>query len=214
MKTVLAFGDSNTFGSATVPRPDGRYGADERWPGVMQKALGTDWRVIEEGLPGRTTVHDDPIEGAYMNGKTYLMPALRSHRPLDVVAIMLGSNDLKARFALPPADIAAGVGELVKVVKQAEAGRDGAIPKILVICPPPMLADCGEAVHIERMFVGGYEKSLQLGALYAAVAAAHGVAFLDAGTIITASTADGLHFDPDAQAALGEAVAAAVAALG
>ncbi len=213
MKTVLAFGDSNTFGSATVPRLDDRYGADERWPGVMQQELGADWRVIEEGLPGRTTVHDDPIEGAYMNGKTYLMPALRSHRPLDVVAIMLGSNDLKARFALPPADIAAGVGELVKVVKQAEAGRDGGVPKILVICPPPMLSHCGEAVHIERMFVGGYEKSLQLGALYAAVAATHGAAFLDAGTVITSSEADGLHFDPDAHAALGKAVAAAVARL-
>ena len=213
MKTVLAYGDSNTFGSATVPRPDGRYGADERWPGVMQQALGAAWRVIEEGLPGRTTVHDDPIEGIHMNGKAYLLPALRSHRPLDVVAIMLGSNDLKARFALPPADIAAGVGELLKVAKQAEAGRDGGVPKLLVIAPPPMLSHCGAAIDIERMFVGGYEKSLQLAALYQAVAKLHGAAFLDAGTVITSSAHDGLHFDPDAHEALGRAVAAAVAAL-
>ena len=101
MKTVLAYGDSNTWGAATVARPDDRYAYEERWPGVMAATLGGGWRVIEEGLPGRTTVHDDPVEGAYMNGKTYLMPCLRSHRPLDVVAIMLGSNDLKARFAVP-----------------------------------------------------------------------------------------------------------------
>jgi len=213
MKTVLAFGDSNTFGEATVSRPDSRYAFDERWPGIMQATLGTAWRVIEEGLPGRTTVHDDPIEGAYMNGKAYLLPCLRSHRPLDVVVIMLGSNDLKARFALPAADIAAGAGELIKLVKLAEAGRDGGVPKILLIAPPPMLNHCGEAVHIERMFVGGYEKSLQLGALYAAVAAIHGVAFLDAGAIIKSSAYDGLHFDPDAHDALGRAAAATVATL-
>ncbi len=214
MKTVLAYGDSNTFGEATVPRPDNRYGPAERWPGVMQQALGAGWRVIEEGLPGRTTVHDDPVEGAHMNGKAYLLPALRSHRPLDVVAIMLGSNDLKARFALPASDIAAGVGELVKVVRQAEAGPGGAVPKILIIAPPPMLSDCGDAVHIARMFVGGYEKSLALGALYAEIAVTHGVAFLDAGTLIRSSAFDGLHLDPEAHAALGKAAAEAVSLLG
>ncbi len=75
MKTVLAYGDSNTWGAATVARPDDRYAYEERWPGVMAATLGGGWRVIEEGLPGRTTVHDDPVEGAYMNGKTYLMDA-------------------------------------------------------------------------------------------------------------------------------------------
>ena len=180
MKTVLAYGDSNTWGAATVARPDDRYAYEERWPGVMAATLGGGWRVIEEGLPGRTTVHDDPVEGAYMNGKTYLMPCLRSHRPLDVVAIMLGSNDLKARFAVPASDIAAGAGELVRVVKQAEAGRDGGVPKILLIAPAPMLNHTGERPDIGRMFVGGYEKSLELAPLYRAVAEAHGVAFLDA----------------------------------
>ncbi|SHE59703.1 Lysophospholipase L1 [Kaistia soli DSM 19436] len=214
MKTVLAFGDSNTFGEATIARPNSRYSFEERWPGVMQAALGGAWRVIEEGLPGRTTVHDDPIEGAHMNGKAYLLPCLRSHRPLDVVAIMLGSNDLKARFALPAADIAAGAAELIKVAKLAEAGPNGSVPKILLIAPPPMLNHCGEAVHIERMFVGGYEKSLQLGALYAEVAATHGVAFLDAGTVIRSSAFDGLHFDPDAHDALGKAAASVVSSLG
>lgn len=213
MRTVLAYGDSNTWGAATVARPDGRYGHDERWPGVMQSVLGGGWRVIEEGLPGRTTVHADPVEGAHMNGRDYLLPCLRSHRPLDVVAIMLGSNDLKARFAVPATDIAAGAGELVKLARQAEAGRDSGVPKILLIAPPPMLSHTGERPDFARMFAGGYEKSLEFGRLYADVAALHGTAFLDAGTIIRSSAHDGLHLDPEAHLALGRAVAAAVSAL-
>lgn len=213
MKTVLAYGDSNTWGAATVPRPDGRYGPDERWPGVMQAALGSQWHVIEEGLPGRTTVHSDPIEGAHMNGRDYLMPCLRSHRPLDVVAIMLGTNDLKARFGVPAQDIAAGVANLVKVVRQAEAGRDNGIPKILVIAPPPMLDHTGERPDFSVMLAGGYEKSLLFGTVYAAMAKENGVAFLDAGALIRSSAFDGLHLDPDAQITLGRAVADVVRGL-
>ena len=82
-KTILCYGDSNTHGSATVERPDGRYGPDERWPGVLRGALGSGWLVIEEGLGGRTTVSDDPVEGLEKNGKTYLLPCLHTHKPLD-----------------------------------------------------------------------------------------------------------------------------------
>jgi lysophospholipase L1-like esterase len=213
MKTVLAYGDSNTWGAATVARPDNRYSYEERWPGVAQAELGSGWRVIEEGLPGRTTVLSDPIEGAHMNGKDYLLPCLRSHRPLDVVVILLGSNDLKARFGLPAQDIATGAGELIKVVKRAEAGVNAGVPAILLVAPPPMLSHTGERPDIGIMFGGGYEKSLLLGSLYAAVAQEHGVAFLDAGAHIRSSAYDGLHFDPDAQVTLGKAIARTVSTL-
>jgi lysophospholipase L1-like esterase len=123
IRSVLCYGDSNTFGTATVARPDGRYAPDERWPGVLRGALGPGWLVIEEGLGGRTTVSDDPVEGADRNGRTYLYPCLRSHRPLDVVAIMLGSNDLKHRFGKTAWDIAEGVGVLVTIVKTAARAR-------------------------------------------------------------------------------------------
>ena len=169
--------------------------------------------MIEEGLPGRTTVHSDPVEGEHMNGKAYLLPCLRSHRPLDVVVIMLGTNDLKMRFGVPPLDIAAGAAELLKVVRQAEAGRGGGVPKMLLVAPPPMLADTGERPDIGIMFTGGYEKSLAFGKLYRAVAETAGVAFLDAGTLIRSSAYDGLHLDPDAQRVLGEAIAEKVRAL-
>ncbi|MCX5519437.1 SGNH/GDSL hydrolase family protein [Kaistia defluvii] len=213
MKNVLAYGDSNTWGAATVPRPDERYAREERWTGVAQAELGPDWHVIEEGLPGRSTVHSDPVEGEYMNGKTYLLPCLRSHRPLDVVVIMLGTNDLKARFHVPAEDIAKGIGELIKVIKQAEAGNDAGVPKILVVAPPPMLDHTGQKPEYTPMLEGGYAKSLKFATLYAAIAKEHGVAFLDAGQHIRSSAFDGIHLDPADQAALGKAIAAAVRTL-
>ncbi|MCX5493121.1 SGNH/GDSL hydrolase family protein [Kaistia dalseonensis] len=213
MKTVLAYGDSNTWGAATVPRPDERYSFEERWTGIAQATLGPDWRLIEEGLPGRTTVHSDPVEGAHMNGKDYLLPCLRSHRPLDVVVIMLGTNDLKARFSVPAQDIAAGAAALIKVIRQAEAGRLAGVPNILLVAPPPLLDFHGERQEFAAMLEGGYEKSLLLGATYAAVAKANDVAFLDAGPLIRSSAFDGVHFDPDAHQVLGRAIGEKVRSL-
>lgn len=211
MNTVLCYGDSNTFGTATVERPDGRYGPEERWPGVLRAALGPGWMVVEEGLGGRTTVSDDPVEGADRNGRTYLYPCLRSHRPLDVVVIMLGTNDLKARFNKSAWEIAAGVGVLVDIVKTAAVGRKEGMPQVLVVCPPPIL---DRLPNHADMFAGAPPKSHEMAAHYARVAETKGVNFLDAGSVIRSSTFDGFHLDPDAHAALGKAVAAAIGRLG
>ena len=67
-KTILAFGDSNTFGTPPMLDRDSnnsRYEEDIRWPMVMQKYLDPYWQVIEEGLPGRTT------SGRSRNGGSY-----------------------------------------------------------------------------------------------------------------------------------------------
>ena len=210
MKTVLCYGDSNTFGAATVDRPDGRYGPDERWPGVLRAALGADWMVIEEGLGGRTTVSDDPVEGIEKNGKTYLYPCLCSHKPLDVVVIMLGTNDLKARFNKSAWEIARGVGVLIDVVNMAAAGRNAGVPQVLVVSPPPILARLPN--HAE-MFAGAYPKSGEMAAQFASIAREKGVHFFDAGSVIESSAVDGFHFDPEAHATLGRAIAAEVAKL-
>src|ERR1700676_3394314 len=130
-KTILCYGDSNTFGFATGERPDGRYAFGERRTGVLAASLSSSWRVIAEGLLGRTTVRDDPVEGEILNGKTYLLPCLLSHRALDVVAIMLGSNDLKARFNLSAWGIAEGVGTLVNITRVAAVGRKEGTPEVL-----------------------------------------------------------------------------------
>lgn len=195
MKQVLCFGNSNTWGYATVPRLDLRYSEDERWPGIMAKSLGNGWRVIEEGLPGRTTCHDDPTEGAWMNGATYLMPCLRSHRPLDLVIIMLGTNDLKYKYHVGPYDIAEGAAVLIKIVKQAECGREGGVPRILLVAPPPLHSQHGEFADFALMFAGGYEKSKGFSAQFTRVAKEFGVPMLDAGELIATSPYDGVHFD-------------------
>ena len=121
MKKILCYGDSNTHG--TKPMRDqndvARFASLERWPGVVAAELGAGYQIIEEGLPGRTTVHNDAIEGDHKNGKIYLLPCLESHWPLDDVVISLGVNDLKARHGVSASDIAAGVGVLVDVVRSA-----------------------------------------------------------------------------------------------
>jgi lysophospholipase L1-like esterase len=206
-RTVLCYGDSNTYGAAVVPRPDNRYCYEERWPGVLAGSLGPTWLVIEEGLNGRTTVRDDPVEGEFRNGKNYLLPCLCSHMPLDLVAIMLGTNDLKTRFNASPWDIAQGLGSLISIVRSAAAGRGGGSPEILVIAPPPLL----DTLPLDaEMFVGGREKSMQLAGQYAALARRLGTRFFDAGSVARASPTDGLHLEPEAHRALGLAVAVTV----
>ena len=162
MRTCLCYGDSLTWGTATVPRPAGRYAPHERWPGVLRTALGDGWLVIEEGLPGRTTVSDDPVEGIEKNGRTYLVPCLGSHKPLDTVVLMLGTNDLKARFNKSAWEIAAGVGKLVDIVKTTpEVGRGGRLPDILVVCPPPTR---DHLPGYAEMFAGAPPKSRKMAA--------------------------------------------------
>ena len=214
MKTILCYGDSNTWGFATVERPDGRYQPQERWPGVMAGRLGTDWTIIAEGLSGRTSVHPDPVEGPWLNGADYLLPCLRSHRPLDTVAIMLGTNDLKGRFAVSAFEIAAGLGRLLKIVRNSEAGPAETAPKMLLICPPPILDTFGDTPGFADMFAGGREKSLALPGYCSTIAEENGAAFLDAGKVIRSSAFDGIHLDLDAQEKLGRAIAEKIKALG
>jgi lysophospholipase L1-like esterase len=191
-----------------VPPPDGRYGPDERWPGILRAELGGGWMVVEEGLGGRTTVSDDPVEGLDKNGRTYLLPCLRSHRPLDVVAIMLGTNDLKARFGKSAWEIAQGAGVLVDIAKTAMVGRDNGVTQVLLICPPPFAPRLPN--HAD-MFAGAIPKSKEMAKHFARVAKDRGAAFLDAGKVIKSSKVDGFHLDPDAHAALGKAVAREIA---
>lgn len=135
MRTVLCFGDSNTWGY--IPGGNGRrFPRDTRWPVRLQRALGEEWEVIAEGLNGRTAALDSPVaEGR--NGLPYLVPCLHSHAPIDLLILFLGTNDVGERFRLPERDVARSVGRLVKLARSAEAGPDGGAPEILVFCPPP-----------------------------------------------------------------------------
>ncbi|MGA2043502.1 MAG: GDSL-type esterase/lipase family protein, partial [Roseiarcus sp.] len=129
MSVILAYGDSNTWGYD--PAGGGRFGPDVRWTGIMQAELGASFKVIEEGLNGRTTVFDDPIEPD-RNGLTYLSPCLLSHAPLDLLVISLGCNDLKRRFWLSPGDIALGAERLVQTARALAVGPGGATPDVIL----------------------------------------------------------------------------------
>ena len=207
-RTLLVYGDSNSHGTPPMPDWDGlpRFDRATRWPGVMALALGNAWHLVEEGLGGRTTLHDDPVEGPHRNGALVLPAVLHSHKPLDLVVIMLGTNDLKHAFGMTPREIGDGIEKLVKIVKAAEVGPGGAAPAILIVVPPPVL----EAGCLAEMFAGGAAKSARLPGEFARVALKHGTALLDAGKVIVSSPVDGVHFDAGEHAKLGRAVAAAV----
>jgi lysophospholipase L1-like esterase len=169
----------------------------------MSKALGSDFYVIEEGLPGRTTVWDDPIEGD-RNGKIYLPPCLESHSPIDLVILMLGTNDLKRRFSVPASDIAASAGTLVGIIQKSQAGQGGVAPLVLLIAPPVI----GPLSELAEMFGSdAIERSQKFAAYYREVAADRQTFYLNAAEYVVSSPLDGIHFDAAQHARLGAAVA-------
>ena len=203
MKTVLCYGDSNTWGYE--PATGSRYPEDVRWPGVLTRELGDGFRVIEEALNGRTTVREDPVE-EHKNGKDYLRPCLESHAPLDLVIVALGINDLKARFFASASDAADGAGVLVGISQRSGAGPDGGSPAVVLVVPPPV----GRLTELAQMFAGAEEKSKGFSHQYRRVAKKYGCVLLDAGEVVRASDRDGIHLEAGEHRKLSEAVAALV----
>lgn len=203
MKTIVCYGDSNTWGYD--PATATRFSKDKRWTGIFRNELGVGYDVIEEGLNGRTTVWDDPIEG-YKNGKEYLIPCLETHKPIDLVIIMLGTNDLKKRFSLSAFDIANGAGVLIRIAQKSESGQNGAPPKVLLMAPAPLakLTDFAEA------FEGAEAKSKKFSEHYRRVAKECGCYFLDTSEFIVSSDLDGIHLEVGEHEKLGKAVASFV----
>lgn len=206
MKTILCYGDSNTWGYS--PSTQDRYGRDERWGGVLRNTLGEEYLVIEEGLNGRTTVWDDPVEGIHRNGRTYLTPCLESHQPIDLVVIMLGTNDLKQRFGVGAFDIARGASVLVQIVQKSETGPNGEAPKVLLLAPPPTAELAG--TDFAEMFKGAEEKSKNFSREFRLIAGSLGCEFLDMADVIVSSKLDAIHLDAEEHLKLGQAVAARV----
>lgn len=204
MRTALCYGDSNTHGQIPGGGAWDRYAQPDRWPGVMGRELGNTWSIIEEGLGGRTCVHDDPVEGVDKNGRTYLRPCLNSHAPLDLVIVMLGTNDLKSRFGLSASQIAEGVGLLVHDIMDVAPGPRGSVPEIMIASPPPMLDDIGEW---EAIFSGAAAKSRMLAPAFSRLADSLGVHVFDGGSVAGCDPRDGFHLGLEAHRALGVALA-------
>jgi len=185
MRTVLCFGDSNTWGY--VPGSDAeRFPRESRWPVRLAAALGGEWEVIAEGLNGRTASMDSPTADG-RNGLTYLVPCLQSHMPVDILVIYLGTNDVSDRFRLPDADAALAVARLVRAARATEAGPDGGAPDVLVVAPPPF---------------EGHE----LGPHYAEICTRLSCSFLDLDGVTRYSDFDPFHLAADGQAAVAIAV--------
>ena len=203
MKNILCFGDSNTWGYE--PLVARRYPADVRWTGVLQNSLGDGFRVIEEGLNGRTNVTNE--EGRPVRSGLDVLPILlESHRPLDLVVIMLGTNDLKHDFNLSAEQIADGARQVCRCVIDCEYLVDNP-PQILLISPTQVELMTEEE---QGLFIGAIEKSRELAEHYQVVAENLGIHFLDASKIVVKTDLDGVHWDADQHKAFGEALSGTI----
>lgn len=205
MATVVCYGDSNTHGAGPVSPV--RFPRAVRWPGVLAAELEGVADVVEEGLNGRTTVWDDPYADG-RNGRTYLLPCLRSHQPVDVLVLMLGTNDLKSIFGRGDHEIAAGAAALVDIALFSGAGPGGGRPAVLLVAPPRL----GPATDRSDLWGFGASRAVgeRLSAAYRVVAETKGVAFLDAAALVGGDPADGVHLNAVDHGILGRAVAGAV----
>jgi len=209
-KHIVCFGDSNTHGYCADPTDcaDGgsRFNESERWTCLLQQKLGGDYLVLEEGLGGRTTVFTDPLHES-MDAVGVAYPVLMSHEPVDLLIVMLGTNDTKERFCANAAAIAVGMERLILKCRSTPCwGAKG--PNILVVCPPPL----GAGFHDEVMGPGCVEKSVALPPYLKAVAERNGCAYLDAKDC-EMNPVDFTHLTKQGHAKLAELLAQRVPAL-
>ena len=191
-KRVLCYGDSNTWGFDPVSKK--RIDYQERWTGLLQNELGEAYQVLEEGLNGRTTVWNDPIEG-YKNGLEYLVPCIESHSPLDLIIVMLGTNDIKKRFSLSAYDIGAGLSKLVNTAFNVCDQVQDYTPEILIVSPLH-LTNLQESWLGEMFdFENGSKTSRRLHLLYEDIAKQHDCYYMNAADVTCPSMEDGVHFD-------------------
>lgn len=110
MKHILCFGDSNTYGYK--PDRSGQFNENIRWTGLLSKSLGNDFTIIEDGVCGRTVALDDPMFSG-RNGLKSIENSIRSNSPIDLLIIMLGTNDLKYFYKMTAEKITANCGKLI-----------------------------------------------------------------------------------------------------
>ena len=211
---ILCYGDSNTWGCIgrwfQSELPTERFAPEFRWPNVLQEKLGEKANVIAEGLGGRTTIY--PVAGEpWKNGEPYLKPCLRSHRPLDLVVIMLGTNDLQTKMDMTSQQLGDGINRLIDIIQNdPKSGRGFKAPAILIISPIEVKsAAVGGRVEVYDNFRReiGTQLSRQFPEVYARIAREKGCYFLNGAAYAQPCDADGVHFDAESHVRLGNAVA-------
>lgn len=208
MKTILCYGDSLTWGYDA--RRLGRHAYEDRWPSVLQARLGGEALVIAEGLNGRTTIFDDYASGADRNGARTFPTLLSTHAPLDLVIIMLGTNDLKPGICGRAHGAKQGMERLVRIVRGHDYPFPQPAPKVLIVAPPPVCET--ENSDFASMFEGAVEELRKLAGYYRQVAETCGCGFFDAGQVARTDPTDGVHLDAVNTRAIGEGLVAGVRA--
>lgn len=210
MQQLLVYSDSLTWG--IIPGTRMRLPFEARWPGVMEEALRSadeDVRVIEDCLNGRRTVFEDPYKPG-RNGLQGLEQRIEAHSPLELVIVMLGTNDFQSMHVHNAWHSAQGIAALVDAIRRAPIEPGMPVPEILIVAPPVIQAPKGP---IAPKFEGADAKSVGLAAAYEQVALDRGCAFMDAAHVTASSEVDGVHLDVEQHATLGRAVAEKVVSL-
>ncbi|MBE9638498.1 SGNH/GDSL hydrolase family protein [Salipiger mangrovisoli] len=207
MARILCYGDSLTWGHD----PDNgalRHAFDDLWPSVLAGAL-PGVTVLADGVGGRTTSFDDHAAPCDRNAVRTLPVALAAHMPLDVVVIMLGTNDLKPKFGGMALSAQQGMRRLIELIRGFPYKPARAQPQVLIVAPPLCIGPAEGALDSPVRAA----QSALFAPLYAALAEEMGVAFFDAGTVAQASSVDGIHLDAANTRAIGAALAEPVRAL-
>ncbi len=197
-KRILCFGDSNTWGY--IPETGERYTEEIRWTGILEKELGDSFRVIEEGLNGRTTVFSDLMEPERC-GITHLLPVILSQLPLDYMIVMLGTNDAKSHFHVNATEIGYGMEEVILKIRHILYVRNSAA-KVVLVSPVP-IKEAEDAMFDEE----SAGKTRELASIYRAIAEQWGCLFFDAGSVVKEPGEDGIHMTENGHRMLGEALA-------
>jgi len=202
-RRVVCFGDSNTWGYDASSLE--RFPEEVRWTGRLAVLLGEEFQVVEEGLSGRTAVVDDPLfEG--LNAFTYIHPCLMSHSPLELVIIMLGTNDTKERFNLTAYNIAQGIARLSFKAKNTPAGKDGNTPKVLVIAPPSIGEEYYDSEVGKSMGKNCHRKSEDLPMYLKELLQIQGTEFLETKGLVRMNNIDFMHLNEEGHQLLAKLV--------
>lgn len=203
-KVILCYGDSNTWGADPDTDSGDRHPADVRWTGVLQDTLGRDYEVVGEGLCGRTFVAEESGK-EYRTGITHLRSILQTNEPIDILTIMLGTNDMKSTFGLAVDDIINHLRKTIQFIQQEKVGPNESSPKIIVICPPPVVNPVEE--ELDERLRDAPKTSLLLPPLYKKVAEEFGCLYINAGDFISLQNTDGYHLAKQHHKILGEEIA-------
>lgn len=210
MKTIVCYGDSNTWGHRSFKdrKPAGfnmRFGWGVRWTSILQQRLGEGYHVDECGLNGRTTMFSDPM-AEDRNGLEGINLTLQMHYPADLVIIMLGTNDVKGFFGASPYLISRGAGRIIERIQKGAYGTNGGVPEILLVAPPKLMPNLTRTWLSEEFDQTSLEKDAQLGMYYARIADTLGVHFMNAAEFVSADgdEGDGVHLNEAGHSLLAE----------